>query len=67
MAAAQGAGVIAVELGTHKVDNYVSNLYKKVPQDVSFTKRTRECIASSGQVAPPNTPLIFHVPGKYKV
>jgi hypothetical protein len=63
-AKAKGSGYIGTETGVEKVENFATDLFKKVPQDVSFTKKNRDYVPSAGQLSTSN-PLVFHVPGEF--
>jgi hypothetical protein len=60
-AIAKGANAIVTDLGVEEVDDFVRDIYYKVPQNVSFIKKERETVSTSNAITP-HVPLQFKVP-----
>lgn len=60
--AGKGSGVIIAEASTIKTDDYVENLYKKVEQDIKYTKSFTRKFKNDGMISE-NATLEFNLPG----
>jgi hypothetical protein len=58
-----GAGAVTLDVGTIKYNQFVENLYRKVPQDVTYTRRWKLQFSPS-QIITAMAPTTFELPGE---
>jgi hypothetical protein len=63
MSSSRGDGTIPLEVGTVKVDTFAQDLFRRTPQNLSYTKRTIELVLNEQSLNPPSQ-ANFRVPGK---